>query len=210
MPRRSSGRLPARCSPRHHGRRSGSSGARGPRGARRGTWRGRQSGGRRAESPAARRLAGEAVRRARAAPFRREVSGKLDLPGLGFTLPGRADRIDRDPSGAYAIYDYKSGSLPSDRQLRAFHLQLPLEAAMIGAGGFPDVPPGPVFHLELIGLGGTGDSRTIAADGFETVLARLGDLLGHYLSPKAASAPGSGRSASSSRAITTTSPAGAS
>lgn len=129
-------------------------------------------------------LAGEAERRARAAPFRREVSGKLDLPGLGFTLTGRADRIDRDPSGAYAIYDYKSGSLPSDRQLRAFHLQLPLEAAMIGAGGFPDVPPGPVFHLELIGLGGTGDSRTIAADGFETVLARLGDLLGHYLSPE--------------------------
>ncbi len=128
-------------------------------------------------------LAGETERRTRALPFRREVSGKLDLPGLGFTLTARADRIDRCPSGTYAIYDYKSGSLPSDKQLRTFHLQLPLEAAMIRAGGFADMPPGSAFHLELIGLSGTGDSRTVDAVDADTVLARLGDLIGHYLSP---------------------------
>lgn len=129
-------------------------------------------------------LAREAERRQRAVPFRREVKGRLELPGLDFALTGRADRIDRSPSGAYAIYDYKSGSLPSDKQLRAFHLQLPLEAAMVRAGGFADVPAGPVLHLELIGLGGTGDCRTVDAATTDTVLARLGDLIAHYLSPE--------------------------
>ena len=45
--------------------------------------------------------------------------------------------------GGVAIYDYKSGSSPTDKEARAFHLQLPLEAAIADAGGFESVPAAP-------------------------------------------------------------------
>ncbi len=100
-------------------------------------------------------LAGEAERRARAAPFAREVSGARDLPGLRlpFRVTAKADRLDRAPGGGYAIYDYKSGGLPSEAEAKGFHLQLPLEAAIAASGGFDGLPPGSAIHLELIGLG---------------------------------------------------------
>lgn len=100
-------------------------------------------------------LSGEAERRARGRPFARELKGRRALDGLpaAFAVTARADRIDRTPDGGYAIYDYKSGTVPSEREAGAFHLQLPLEGAIAVAGGFPGLPPGPVHHLELIGLG---------------------------------------------------------
>jgi len=96
----------------------------------------------------------EAGRRARAAPCAREITGARALKGLArpFTVTAKADRIDRAPDG-YAIYDYKSGSTPSEKEAAAFHLQLPLEAAIAAAGGFPGLPPGPAIHLELVGVG---------------------------------------------------------
>jgi RecB family exonuclease len=110
-------------------------------------------------------LAGEAERRVRAAPFAREASGRRELDGLPrpFAVTAKADRIDRCGDGRYAIYDYKSGSVPSEAEARAFHLQLPLEAAIAQAGGFAGLPPGEVAHLELIGLG-RRQSRPIPAD----------------------------------------------
>jgi ATP-dependent helicase/nuclease subunit B len=122
----------------------------------------------------------EAERRARAAPRARETAGSLDLPTpLGFTLTAKADRIDATPDGGYALYDYKSGGLPSAEEARAFHLQLPLEAAIAAAGGFDGLPPGPTFHMELIGLGAGGASRPIEADPAET-RARLIRLVARY------------------------------
>jgi RecB family exonuclease len=125
-------------------------------------------------------LAGEAARRDRARPFAREVRGALEVPALDFTLSARADRIDRTAAGAYAVYDYKSGSIPTEREAGAFHLQLPLEAAMLRRGAFPDVPPGPTEHLEMVGLGGR---RVLALDPAtaEATLERLGRLLSAYL-----------------------------
>jgi RecB family exonuclease len=122
----------------------------------------------------------EAERRARAAPRAREIAGSLalDTP-LGFTLTAKADRIDAGPDGAYALYDYKSGGLPSADEASAFHLQLPLEAAIAAGGGFDGLPPGPTLHMELIGLGAGGKSRTIDADPAET-RARLIRLIALY------------------------------
>lgn len=110
-------------------------------------------------------LAGEAERRARAAPFAREASGRRELDGLprAFAVTAKADRIDRATDGRYAIYDYKSGPVPSAAECKAFHLQLPLEAAIAHAGGFADLPAGEVAHLELIGLG-RRQTRAIPAD----------------------------------------------
>ena len=59
-------------------------------------------------------------------------------PGGDFTLTGQADRIDILADGTAAILDYKSGAIPSQPQIRELLApQLPLEGAMLAAGGFP-------------------------------------------------------------------------
>lgn len=64
------------------------------------------------------------------------------MPGTGFLLTGRADRIDLTPDGAVVI-DYKTGQPPSSPQVESgLAPQLPLEAAMVTLGGFKDVPAG--------------------------------------------------------------------
>ncbi|MBP7001395.1 PD-(D/E)XK nuclease family protein [Amaricoccus sp.] len=124
-------------------------------------------------------LAGEAERRARAAPLAREIRGARALEGtpLPCAVVAKADRIDRDDSGGYAIYDYKSGGLPGGAEA-AYHLQLHIEAAIAAAGGFPDLPPGPAAHLELLGLG-SRRAREIAADP-EAFWPRLAALVGRH------------------------------
>lgn len=131
-------------------------------------------------------LEGEAERRARAQPLAREIRGSRDLTGLPapFAVTAKADRIDRAADGSYAIYDYKSGGVPSDREARAFHLQLPLEAAIAETGGFKDLPPGPTLRLELIGLG-AAETRSIDADpdAIAQTWERLSALIAFYQDP---------------------------
>jgi ATP-dependent helicase/nuclease subunit B len=71
----------------------------------------------------------------------------LDVPG-GFTLRGRADRIEQRTDGRLAILDYKTGTPPPESQVRAgFAPQLPLEAAMAAAGAFGPALQGPTAEL---------------------------------------------------------------
>src|SRR6516225_4964063 len=85
----------------------------------------------------------EALRRGSVAALSAEMSGKIDIP-LGervFTLRGRADRIERLAGGGYAILDYKTGQVPSEKQVRiGVSPQLTLEAAILRGGGFRDIP----------------------------------------------------------------------
>jgi len=72
-----------------------------------------------------------------------EITGKieLDIKGRKFTLTARADRIDLLRDGAIAIFDYKTGEVPTLPQaLSGLAPQLPLEAAIARAGGFAEVP----------------------------------------------------------------------
>ncbi|MBV1837946.1 double-strand break repair protein AddB [Acetobacter estunensis] len=63
-----------------------------------------------------------------------------DAPGGPFTLTGRADRIDISPEGALTLLDYKTGTVPSNKAvIGGWNPQLPLEAAMLTLGAFPDV-----------------------------------------------------------------------
>jgi ATP-dependent helicase/nuclease subunit B len=92
----------------------------------------------------ARWLAGwESQRRSKIAELAAETSGKIEIPlreGV-FTLRARADRIERLTDGRYAILDYKTGQVPSDKQVRiGISPQLTLEAAILRAGGFPGIP----------------------------------------------------------------------
>jgi RecB family exonuclease len=133
-------------------------------------------------------LEGEAERRERGIPLAREVRGRRALGGtpVRFEVSARADRIDRTPGG-YAIYDYKSGNVPSEREAAAFHLQLPLEAAIAAAGGFEGLAAAPATHLELIGVGARKSlSVSASPDDIALTWQRLEKLIGYYLDPASA------------------------
>jgi len=69
-----------------------------------------------------------------------EIRGSLTFngPGGDFVLSGVADRIDLLANGHAAILDYKTGQPPSNAQVQSLLTpQLPLEGAMLKAGGFP-------------------------------------------------------------------------
>ena len=95
----------------------------------------------------------EVARQVDARPIKTEVRGQRDLPVPPFTLTATADRIDLAEDGSVRIYDYKSGSPPSAKQIRTYALQLPLEAEIARAGGFTDIDAADVSRLEYIGLG---------------------------------------------------------
>jgi ATP-dependent helicase/nuclease subunit B len=88
-------------------------------------------------------IAVERRRRGDWTPLRTEVHGRLELAAAAgpFTLTAIADRIDRGRDGALDVIDYKTGAVPSSREVAlGLAPQLPLEAALARAGGFADVP----------------------------------------------------------------------
>jgi ATP-dependent helicase/nuclease subunit B len=99
----------------------------------------------------------EQDRRKQVATLHAEISGKLAIP-LGertFMLSARADRIERRANGSYAILDYKTGTIPTERQVRiGMSPQLTLEAAILRDGGFDGVAAGPVDELMYVALKG--------------------------------------------------------
>lgn len=101
----------------------------------------------------------EPARRDGVARVLAEVAGRLAIDGARtFQLTARADRIDVRQDGSLAVYDYKTGGVPSSKQVDGLWApQLPLEAAIASAGGFKDVPAGPVAHLRYIRILGRGD-----------------------------------------------------
>src|ERR1700730_3592350 len=79
----------------------------------------------------------ETTRRARVAAAYAEIRGELPIAaGSGtFRLTGRAARIERLATGAYAILDFKPGMPPSHKQVQVgIAPQLTLEAAMLRHG----------------------------------------------------------------------------
>lgn len=86
-------------------------------------------------------------------PVLLEQPGTLTLPGL--TLTGRPDRIDRQDDGRLALWDYKTGRLPTAAQQRRFDKQLILLALMAERGGFPGLAPAAVAQAAYVGLGST-------------------------------------------------------
>lgn len=130
-------------------------------------------------------LADEARRRERATPLALEVRGRLEIPTLGFTLTGTADRIDRDESGALFIYDYKSGRVPTNSEREHIDKQLALEAVMARAGAFEAIAPAKVAEVAYIGLGSTPKFERIAIsdDEISAAFEGLTELIGKYMAP---------------------------
>ena len=99
-------------------------------------------------------------RQSRAAGIRTiatEAQGRFEFsaPAGPFQLTGRADRIDRLSDGSLAVVDYKTGVIPSARQVSSGLVpQLSLEAAMLEAGMFEGVDAEAVERLAYIKLSG--------------------------------------------------------
>ncbi|KIT15442.1 double-strand break repair protein AddB [Jannaschia aquimarina] len=107
-------------------------------------------------------LAEEAERRESRAggPMQVEEWGEMPLDGLEVVLKARADRID-DRGTDVAIFDYKTGSLPTENQLAHFAKQLYLEALMVEAGAFRKLGARKVSEVAYLGVG--TNLRTVKA-----------------------------------------------
>ena len=103
------------------------------------------SGGRAMSGSRAGSRIGKPRRRPQLEAVQAEIRGEIEIPlgGRSFHLSTRADRIERLGGGAYAILDYKTGQVPTARQVAAgLSPQLTLEGAILRAGQFADIPPG--------------------------------------------------------------------
>lgn len=121
----------------------------------------------------------ERARRGGIAASHTEVSGKMvfGAPGGPFLLTGKADRIDVLTGGGAAILDYKTGSLPEKKWMLDYLTpQLPLEAAMLAAGGFEDLPAlvaEELIYLKLSGGPKGGEEKKFGGEMAAEAAARL-------------------------------------
>jgi ATP-dependent helicase/nuclease subunit B len=68
-----------------------------------------------------------------------EIRGEtqLDIAGVSFTLHGRADRVDQTQQGDFEIVDFKTGGVPSKKDMESFMApQLPMAGLIARQGGF--------------------------------------------------------------------------
>ncbi|MGB0935649.1 MAG: PD-(D/E)XK nuclease family protein [Alphaproteobacteria bacterium] len=117
-----------------------------------------------------------------------EVSGSIQLDDI--TITAIADRIDIYDNGAVDIIDYKTGFVPSQRDmLMGRSLQLPMEAAIQLWGGFEGVPHGPVNALSFWKVTGgepAGEEMVLKGNPEElaqTALQHCETLIEQYLDP---------------------------
>lgn len=119
-----------------------------------------------------------------------ETDGCLELADPPMKLVGKADRIDVLHNGSAVIVDYKSGSLPTQKQIEFFDRQLALEALMVEQGAFAEIGRRPATWVIHIGLGskaarrdypvGSGSDRAIDTN---QVLAEFRRLMAAYHAP---------------------------
>jgi ATP-dependent helicase/nuclease subunit B len=106
-----------------------------------------------------------AAERERAAPLCRalEVTGTWEVDG--FSIIGRADRIERLADGGVMILDYKTTTPPAAKQVETGSApQLPLEAVLAEAGCFgPDfwAPVTELTYWRLIGRHAAGEQKPL-------------------------------------------------
>ncbi len=130
-------------------------------------------------------LRAETGRRADGGPVAFEARMKLALEPLGFSIVGRADRIDRNSRGALRIIDYKTGAPPSESQQSKFDKQLLIEAALAEQGGIEGFDPTAVAEAVFIGMGGSYKEvpAPLAKEPADKVLTELKELISAYLEP---------------------------
>ncbi len=142
---------------------------------------------------AARWFAGlDAEWRAACATLGAEVEGRRVFPEIGFTLTGKADRIERLTGGGLRIVDYKTGRAPTKREIKAFFAsQLPLLGLIARGRGFGDGLCGAPAEMGYVRLpGGRVEGEWIPLDGADALIdgveTRLKELIRRYDDPATA------------------------
>ncbi|MCW5732736.1 MAG: double-strand break repair protein AddB [Enhydrobacter sp.] len=117
-----------------------------------------------------------------------ETTGAVTLGQL--TVEARADRIDEIEPGGWEIIDYKTGRVPSPKELEGlFAPQLLLEAAIALHGRFENIDgPARAVHLSYWQANGLGDGGTVKEieDGEALVpamIALLHKMIEHFGNP---------------------------
>ncbi len=103
-----------------------------------------------------------------------EVEGRLKI-GSDFEIFARADRVDILKDGTIGIIDYKTGTVPSAKEIAAGYApQLPLEALIAKHGGFENIPEHEVSELLFWRLKGDGEGCSeVSAIGKKDTIERL-------------------------------------
>ncbi|MEM9210127.1 MAG: PD-(D/E)XK nuclease family protein, partial [Pseudomonadota bacterium] len=107
-----------------------------------------------------------------------EEEGHHIFEDLDFTLTAKPDRINEEPGGLI-IVDYKSGALPTDKEVRTFDKQLPLTKLIAERGGFGVIKP--VAALRYVSF--QGALRDVDWDDADVLGIESGfvELLSHFL-----------------------------
>ncbi|SHH59632.1 double-strand break repair protein AddB [Marivita hallyeonensis] len=127
----------------------------------------------------------ERARRRDSQPVLFEKTGAIDLANAPFRVTAKADRIDINTLGQALVYDYKTGTAPSQERQKAFDVQLLVTAALVVEGGFKDISPRGVADARYISLSGEGNEvpAPLADCPPERVLAMLETLIAAYRDP---------------------------
>jgi ATP-dependent helicase/nuclease subunit B len=137
-------------------------------------------------------VAQERIHRSEVVESWSECKGSLTLPAPGgpFTLTAKADRIDRLAAGGFLLVDYKTGSLPSKKEVKwGFAPQLPLEGAILRDGSFGAIAgaPAALEYWRLSGGVPAGQRRPIGDDDpdklIRSVLDRVRSLIERFDDP---------------------------
>jgi ATP-dependent helicase/nuclease subunit B len=138
-------------------------------------------------------VAVERQRRAGLTATATEIAGRivLDAPAGPFELTATADRIDLLADGTLALVDYKTGVVPTDRDVTlGLAPQLPLEAVIAQDAGFLGIDGRPVSAIEYWQLTGghpPGRRQTVAREPerlIETARAGLAHLIASFDRPE--------------------------
>ncbi|MEJ6396617.1 double-strand break repair protein AddB [Yoonia sp. 208BN28-4] len=81
-------------------------------------------------------IAGEAARQSKGTVAQLEAWGEMLIPSVGVTITCKADRFDVNDAGQVLIYDYKTGTVPTEAMQKSFDKQLLVEAVMVENGAF--------------------------------------------------------------------------
>jgi ATP-dependent helicase/nuclease subunit B len=130
-------------------------------------------------------IADEAQRAAIGAPVVIEETGSVTLQNIGFTLTAKPDRVDLLEDGTLQIYDYKSGKIPSQKEVLHFDKQLLLEAGIAARGGFAGLGPRETSGMTYIGLGREAKVQAVdqTKETIEQAWAKFEQLMARYLDP---------------------------
>jgi len=77
--------------------------------------------------------------------------------GRGFTVKAKMDRIDIGRNGEVTVIDYKTGTVPGQKEVKAGYApQLPLEGAIVRYGKVKDLKSNAISGLEYWQINGSG------------------------------------------------------